>query len=72
MAQLRREMPGGLHDRRISAFRWRPKQSAIVARIRGEWADFPQQTIDGVRIDMPDGWALVRSSVTEPAPDVPF
>ena len=23
--------------------------------------------MDGVRIDMPGGWALVRSSVTEPA-----
>ena len=28
---------------------------------------FPQRTLDGVRIDMPGGWALVRSSVTEPA-----
>ena len=29
-------------------------------------ADYPQQHIDGVRIQFPDGWALARLSVTEP------
>ncbi len=42
-------------------------RSAIVEHIRTAWKDFPQQTIDGIRIDIPGGWALVRSSVTEPA-----
>jgi phosphomannomutase len=42
-------------------------QEAIVARIRGQWAEYPQQTIDGIRIDTPEGWALVRNSVTEAA-----
>jgi phosphomannomutase / phosphoglucomutase len=42
-------------------------QAAVLDQIRTSWRDFPQRTIDGVRIDMPGGWALVRSSVTEAA-----
>ena len=42
-------------------------QSAIVARIRATWGRYPQRTIDGVRIDTPEGWILVRPSVTEAA-----
>lgn len=42
-------------------------QQGILEQVRAAWADFPQQTIDGVRIDTPGGWALVRVSVTEPA-----
>jgi phosphomannomutase / phosphoglucomutase len=42
-------------------------QAKIIEQIRAAWQGFPQQTIDGVRIDTPGGWALVRSSVTEPA-----
>lgn len=26
----------------------------------------PQTSVDGVRIEFPNGWALLRSSVTEP------
>jgi phosphomannomutase len=43
------------------------RQSKIIEQVREAWSEFPQRTIDGVRIDMPGGWALVRSSVTEPA-----
>jgi phosphomannomutase / phosphoglucomutase len=43
------------------------RQAAVLDQIRAAWAGFPQRTIDGVRIDVPGGWALVRSSVTEPA-----
>jgi phosphomannomutase / phosphoglucomutase len=42
-------------------------QPKIIEQIRMAWDGFPQRTIDGVRIDTPCGWALVRSSVTEPA-----
>ncbi|HOZ48360.1 MAG TPA: hypothetical protein PLO37_14110 [Candidatus Hydrogenedentes bacterium] len=35
--------------------------------IRSAFAGQPQQSIDGVRIDFPTGWALVRASVTESA-----
>jgi phosphomannomutase / phosphoglucomutase len=43
------------------------KQQGIIDQVRAAWSDFPQRTIDGVRIDTPGGWALVRASVTEPA-----
>lgn len=42
-------------------------QPRIIETVRAAWSDFPQQAIDGVRINLPGGWALVRSSVTEPA-----
>lgn len=41
--------------------------AAGVARARKAFPDRPISTIDGVRIDFDDGWALVRTSVTEPA-----
>ncbi|MHB0936417.1 MAG: phosphohexomutase domain-containing protein [Armatimonadota bacterium] len=40
-------------------------QAAILAQVQSAFADYPQTTIDGIRIDFPDGWALVRRSVTE-------
>jgi phosphomannomutase / phosphoglucomutase len=43
------------------------EQPKLIEQIRTTWKEFPQRTIDGVRIDLPGGWALVRSSVTEPA-----
>ena len=43
------------------------EQRKIIEQVRAAWSQFPQQTTDGVRIDLPGGWALVRSSVTEPA-----
>lgn len=42
-------------------------QAAVLDQIRAAWRDFPQRNVDGVRVDLPGGWALVRSSVTEPA-----
>jgi len=39
----------------------------IVERLRAEFAPYPQDHTDGVRIDFGDGWALCRPSVTEPA-----
>jgi len=43
------------------------QQQQVIEQVRRAWAEFPQSTLDGVRIDTPAGWALVRSSVTEPA-----
>lgn len=42
-------------------------QSQLIEQVRGHWAEYPQSHTDGVRIDFPNGWALVRGSVTEPA-----
>jgi len=51
---LRVALPPGEHDR-------------VLRRVRQSWSQRPQTFTDGVRIDFPKGWALVRSSVTEPA-----
>ncbi len=40
---------------------------AIIDRVRNVWSKYPQQSADGVRVNFPDGWALVRHSVTESA-----
>ena len=34
--------------------------------VRHEFAEFPMDTRDGVKVIMPDGWLLVRGSNTEP------
>ncbi|NQU24914.1 MAG: hypothetical protein HQ567_26825 [Candidatus Nealsonbacteria bacterium] len=43
------------------------RQEAVLQRVRSAWSANVRPTIDGVRIDFADGWALVRRSVTEPA-----
>jgi len=39
----------------------------LIEDVKDAFQDRPQTLVDGVRIDFPDGWALIRSSVTEPA-----
>jgi phosphomannomutase len=34
--------------------------------VRQEFAQFPMDTRDGVKVILPDGWLLVRGSNTEP------
>jgi phosphomannomutase/phosphoglucomutase len=43
------------------------RRDAAIAEVRSAWSQYPQVTIDGVRVSFPHGWALVRGSVTEPA-----
>jgi phosphomannomutase/phosphoglucomutase len=42
------------------------EQEAILAKAQAAFADHDLSTIDGVRIEFDQGWALMRSSVTEP------
>jgi len=39
----------------------------LIEHLRAAFSEYPQTTIDGVRVDFPHGWALIRPSVTEPA-----
>jgi phosphomannomutase len=41
------------------------RHAELIDRVRAVWSGCRQSTLDGVRIDFPEGWALVRSSVTE-------
>ncbi|MEN6406766.1 MAG: hypothetical protein ABFC77_09860 [Thermoguttaceae bacterium] len=67
LAELRKSCPPIFMtpDLRIAADEAR--QSQVLEQVRAAWADFPQCSVDGLRIDFPGGWALVRRSVTEPA-----
>ena len=67
LSELRKECPPVFISPDLRVSLSSEAQAEVLARIREQWADYPQQTIDGVRIDMPDGWALLRSSVTESA-----
>ena len=44
-----------------------PRQLAVLRQVRKAWSQYPQSLTDGVRVNFPDGWALVRNSVTEAA-----
>jgi phosphomannomutase len=39
---------------------------AVLRMIRDEYARWPMDLRDGIRVTMPDGWFLVRASNTEP------
>lgn len=39
---------------------------AVLRMVRQEFAEFPLDTRDGVKVILPDGWLLVRGSNTEP------
>jgi phosphomannomutase/phosphoglucomutase len=41
-------------------------REAILERAAQKLAQYQPNRIDGVRIDFADGWAMIRSSVTEP------
>jgi phosphomannomutase/phosphoglucomutase len=43
------------------------RQQAVIKEVAAAFQEYPQSFTDGVRIDFPHGWALVRSSVTETA-----
>ncbi len=41
-------------------------QSKVLKQICEAWSQFPQTTLDGLRINLPGGWALVRGSDVDP------
>ena len=67
LSALRRECPAAYITPDLSVPVALRRQATVLEEIRGAWAKFPQQTFDGLRIDTPGGWALVRTSASEPA-----
>lgn len=67
LADLRRTCPPVFMtpDLRVPVAANRCEQ--VIEQVRSAWSEYPQTTIDGVRVSFPDGWALVRNSVTESA-----
>ena len=67
LAHLRRECPPVYITPDLRVPLEPPQQQSAIDQARAAWSEYPQQTIDGVRIDTPAGWVLVRPSVTESA-----
>ena len=42
------------------------KISAVLRMLREEYAGYPLDVRDGVKVSLPNGWFLVRGSNTEP------
>jgi phosphomannomutase len=42
------------------------KISAVLRMLRHEYATYPMDLRDGVKVSLPNGWFLVRGSNTEP------
>ena len=67
LGELRRQCPTIYitPDLRLSVPR--EAQAEILESVHTAWESFEQTTIDGIRIETPSGWILVRPSVTEEA-----
>ena len=39
----------------------------VAERMKGAFTDYPIIDIDGIRINFPEGWGLIRASNTQPA-----
>ena len=67
MAELRRACPTAFITPELRLSVNGDGGSRVIQQVRQAWSEHPQTTIDGVRVEMPGGWALVRQSVTEQA-----
>jgi phosphomannomutase/phosphoglucomutase len=67
LSQLCRECPGVFITPDLRVAVALEHQQDVIDLARAAWSEHPQTTIDGVRIDFPEGWALMRGSVTDPA-----
>ena len=48
------------------------RQRKVIEGVSAAWNRFPQRSLDGVRIDVPGGWALVRAVGDRAGADVPL
>lgn len=67
LAELRRRCPPVFMTPDLRVPLDPERRQAVIERVHAAWSQYPQTALDGVRVNFPDGWALVRSSVTEPA-----
>ena len=72
LSELRRECPKSFitPDLRLRAST--EKQTELIELASKAFGEYPQSRVDGVRIDFPDGWVLLRNSVTESSLTVRF
>jgi len=67
LSDVRRECPPAFITPDLRIAMSEDEQAKTIERIGAAWTDFSQTKTDGLRIETPCGWALVRRSVTEPA-----
>jgi phosphomannomutase len=67
LSKLRRYCPPIFISPDLRLFVPRDSQAEILETVASAWTAFEQTKIDGIRIDTPAGWILVRPSVTEEA-----
>jgi phosphomannomutase/phosphoglucomutase len=67
LSELRRECPAVTMTPDLRLPVDPGKGQEVIEQVRAAWSEYPQSTVDGVRIDFPDGWVLLRCSVTEPS-----
>ncbi len=65
LAELRRRCPQVFVTPELRVHVEPGRRDQAIELVRAAWSHYPQTTVDGVRVSFPDGWALVRSSVTE-------
>lgn len=66
LSQLRRRSPAACITPEIRLPAAPGLQQDTLDQVRTVWAEFPQHTLDGLRVDLPGGWALVRAGCPEP------
>jgi len=65
LSELRAECPRVFMTRDLRLAPEGESRSEALARIRAAFSDRPMSFVDGVKVELDGGWALVRSSVTE-------
>lgn len=67
LAELRRSFPEVFVTPELQLPVEPEERTKILEQVRSVWSEYPQAAVDGIRIDFPQGWALVRYSDAEPA-----
>jgi phosphomannomutase len=67
LAELRREAPEVFVTPELRVPLRSRQHAEVIRHVRERFAEYPQTETGGLRVDFPEGWALIRSSVTESA-----
>jgi phosphomannomutase/phosphoglucomutase len=67
VSQLCREMPPIAITPDFRVYAEQAEIDATLSAFQKHWSGLPSSTLDGLRVDFPGGWMLVRPSVTETA-----
>ena len=66
MSELRKRYPEYTISKNKVALKPETDIELILERVRDEFKEYPVNTEDGVKIDLPEGWIHLRKSNTEP------